>query len=162
MKKLYPFIIVVIFIHATLHAQSDNTKRIKAYAARVHTINGETEKGILYRVNNDTLELLPSFMIIKSSPDSALKMKESSIMTFLVEQVQYVKIYRKQTTGVAVGTGIGAGVLAGAIIGAAITPKSECTSNYCLLPDNWEKRGRCHCWFVYRYRSWWPYRIFIR
>ena len=138
MKLILLFAALVICAPANIKAQSDSTQKIKPWLVKVETMVGKNEKGILYKVSADTLELLP--YRYKYRPFTGLKMliDESRQMKLASGQIQSFTIQRKGAMNLAFGLGVLGGAITGAIAGSATTPKSDCSPN-CILPENFGK-----------------------
>lgn len=138
MKLILLFAALVICAPANIKAQSDSTQKIKPWFVKVETMVGKNEKGILYKVNSDTLELLPYKYKYRPFMGSKMLIDESRQMKLASGQIQSFIIQRKGAMNLAIGLGVLGGAITGAITGSAITPKSDCSSN-CIFPDNFVK-----------------------
>ena len=138
MKPALMFAALIIFTQAQLKAQSDSTKKIKPYLVRVETMVGKNERGILHKVNSDTLELLPYSNKYRPFIGSKMLIDESIRIKLTAGQIQSFTIQRKGAMGSAIGLGALIGGITGGIVGAVTTPKSDCSPN-CIFPENFDK-----------------------
>ena len=127
MKPALMFAALMICGQAQLKAQPDSTRKIKPYLVRVETMVGKNERGILHKVNSDTLELLPYSNKYRPFIGSKMHIDESIRIKLTAGQIQSFTIQRKGAMGSAISLGTLVGGITGGIVGTVTAPKSNCT-----------------------------------
>lgn len=129
MKSVLIFAALMIYSEVELKAQSDSTKKIKSYLVKIETMGGKNQKGVLYKVSSDTLELLPYSYKYRPFVGSKMLIDESRKLKFTGGEIQSFTIQRKAAMKSAISLGTLIGGITGGIVGAVATSKSDCPPN---------------------------------